>query len=471
MPRTAQHRHTFPPAGVLPLPEVPDGAWNHDLAHAGIARWVARTALLTRPDEVVWVDGSEEQWRDLVTRFTLEDDVVRLDPGARPGSLLVRSRARSSAPASGSTGAATRTSVLVAGRAERRAVVERVAEGMRGRTMYVVPFMLGSTDVPSILGIHVTDSPASVATLRALTCVGADALDAVGPDARVIRTVHATLLATRDDHGRRTTGAPVSPSERTVLHDERDDTVWVLGSDDGAGVADALRAHTEREALDLTLVRVHGTDRTCVVAVAGEVARNVERETPAGHLVEVLASGPVLLHRGVHGALAARPLTIGTVVPVRTLTRRSGVAADAGRDAVFVDTALTEDGDVWWPGADDVAGLHLIDHRGRYVPSGVDPAAAGATDALVAVRLHRADGAEVRVDAFVVTDPAGAADGDLLEASLGTAMPTSVTEWGGPAELGAALDRVHDEAASHDETDPHDEAPASAALLDGAAAA
>ncbi|MBF4616037.1 hypothetical protein [Curtobacterium sp. VKM Ac-1376] len=442
MPRTAQHRHTFPPAGVLPLPEVPDGAWNHDLAHAGIARWVARTALLTRPDEVVWVDGSDEQWRDLVTRFTLEDDVVRLDPGARPGSLLVRSRARSTAPASGSTGAVTRTAVPAAGRAERRAVLQRVAEGMRGRTMYVVPFLLGSTDVPSTLGVHVTDSPASVATLRALTSVGADALDAIGPDARVVRTVHATLLATRDVHGRRTTGAPVSPSERTVLHDERGDTVWVLGSDDGAGVVDALRAHTERQAADLTLLRVHDAARASVVAVVGEVGRAVEGVTPAGRRVDVLAAGPVVLERGAHDDVVARPLTIGTVIPVRTLTRRSGVAADT----VFVDTALTEDGDVWWPGADDVAGLHLIDHRGHYVLSGADPATAGATDALVAVRLHRADGADVRVDAFVVTDPAGAVNVDLLAASLGAAMPTSVTEWGGPAELGAALDVVHDEA-------------------------
>ena len=437
MPRTAQHRHTFPPAGVLPLPEVPDGAWNHDLAHAGIARWVARTALLTRPDEVVWVDGSEEQWRDLVTRFTLEDDVVRLDPGARPGSLLVRSRARSSAPASGSTGAATRTSVLVAGRAERRAVVERVAEGMRGRTMYVVPFMLGSTDVPSILGIHVTDSPASVATLRALTRIGSDALDAMGPEAEVVRTVHTSLRSPRD----------ARPTLRTVLRDEQAGvpTVWLVGGDDGAGVVEALRAHTDDLAVECTLLHVHGDHGATTVSVTGRSAVRLDQWTPGGQRVEVLAAGPVLVGPGRDGVVA-RALTHGTVVPVADLSPRSAVAADVERDAVFVDTALDEDGDVWWPGSDDARALHLIDRHGHYLPRGGDPAAAGAPDATVAVGLHgTAARAAVRsggvtVDAFVVTDPAGAADVDALAARVGAAMPVSTTAWGGPAEIADALD-------------------------------
>jgi len=103
---------------------------------------------------------------------------------------------------------------------------------------------------------------------------------------------------------------------------------------------------------------------------------------------------------------------------------------------------------VWWPGSDDDRALHLIDRHGHYLPRGVDPAAAGAADATVAVRLHgTAARAGVRsggviVDAFVVTDPAGAADVDALAARVGTAMPVSTPAWGGPAEIAGALDSL-----------------------------
>lgn len=422
MPRTAQHRHTFPPAGVLPLPEVPDGARNHDLAHAGTAQWVARTALLTRPDEVVWVDGSDEQWRELVTRFTLDDEVVRLDPGARPGSLLVRSTGRA-----GSAVAPV----------DRVGVVDRVAESMRGRTMYVVPFLLGAPEAPDLVGVHVTDSPASVATLRALTRTGSDALDAMGPEAEVVRTVHTSLRSRRDTR----------PNLRTVLRDEHAGvrTVWLVGGDDGAGVVEALRVHADDLAVECTLLHVHGDHGTTTVAVTGRSAVRLDHWTAGGQRVEVLAAGPVLVGPGRDGVVA-RALTDGTVVPVAGLSPRSAVAADVGRDAVFVDTALAEDGDVWWPGSDDARALHLIDRHGHYLPRGGDPAAAGSPDATVAVRLHgtaartavRSGG--VPVDAFVVTDPAGAAAVDALAALVGTAMPVSTTAWGGPAEIAGALD-------------------------------
>ncbi|WP_186321877.1 phosphoenolpyruvate carboxykinase domain-containing protein [Curtobacterium pusillum] len=423
MPRTAHHRHTFPPARVLPLPEVPDGARNHDLAHAGTAQWVARTALLTRADEVVWVDGSDEQWRELVTRFTMDADVVRLDPGARPGSLLVRSPERV-----GRTAVTDRTAA---------GVVERVAESMRGRTMYVVPFLLGDPDAPDVLGVHVTDSPASVAVLRALTTVGVDALDAIGPEADVVRTVHTSLRSPRDTR----------PTGRTVLLDERAGvrTVWLVGGDDGSGVFEALRAHTDDRAVEVTLLRVHGDHGTTTVAVTGRTAVRLDHTTPGGQHVELLAAGPVLVRPGPD-AVVARALTDGAVVPVTGLSPRSVLAADVERDAVFVDTALDEDGDVWWPGSDDDRALHLIDRHGHYLPRGGDPAAAGAPDATVAVRLHGTTArAAVRsrgitVDAFVVTDPAGAADVDALAALVGTAMPISTTAWGGPAEIATALD-------------------------------
>ena len=426
MPRTAQHRHTFPPAGVLQLPEVPDGASNHDLAHAGTAQWVARTALLTRADEVVWVDGSDDQWRELVARFTMDSGVVRLDPGARPGSLLVRS-----AELDADSG---HTADL-----DRGALVDRVAESMRGRTMYAVPFLLGDPEAPDVLGVHVTDSPASVATLRALTTIGVDALDAMGPDADVVRTVHTSLRSPRDTRS----------AVRTALRDERAGvrTVWLVGGDDSAGVVEALRAHTDDRAVEGTLLRVHGDHGTTTVAVTGRSAVRLDRRTPGGQRVEVLASGPVLVGPGADGVVA-RALTDGTVVPVAGLSPRSVMAADVERDAVFVDTALDEDGDVWWPGSDDDRALHLIDRHGHYLPRGGDPAAAGAPDATVAVRLHGTAAraavreAGVTVDAFVVTDPAGAADVDALAALVGTAMPLSTTAWGGPAEIAGALDSV-----------------------------
>src|SRR5690349_9680508 len=59
--------------------------------HADLRAWVAATAALAEPDEVVWCDGSEEEWQRVTERLVESGTFIRLNPELRPNSFLARS--------------------------------------------------------------------------------------------------------------------------------------------------------------------------------------------------------------------------------------------------------------------------------------------------------------------------------------------------------------------------------------------
>ncbi|THJ45378.1 phosphoenolpyruvate carboxykinase (GTP), partial [Candidatus Frankia alpina] len=59
--------------------------------HEGLESWVRDVATLTAPDEIVWCDGSEEEWERLTGQLVAAGTFVRLNPALRPNSFLARS--------------------------------------------------------------------------------------------------------------------------------------------------------------------------------------------------------------------------------------------------------------------------------------------------------------------------------------------------------------------------------------------
>src|SRR5262245_14067922 len=187
-------------------------------------RWVETAARTARPDRVVWCDGSPAERARLVEQMVADGTLSRLNPERAPGCTLHRSHPSDVARTEHLTFIASReqadagpTNNWMSPR-EARAKVGPLFEGvMRGRTMYVIPYVMGPLGSPfSKVGIEVTDSPYVVANMGIMTRLGKPALDQLGAIEELVPGLHST--------------GDLSPDRRFIVHFPEERLIWSIGS-------------------------------------------------------------------------------------------------------------------------------------------------------------------------------------------------------------------------------------------------
>ena len=187
-------------------------------------RWIGEVAELCQPEDVFWCDGSEAE-REKLTRRALEaGDLISLDQKKLPGCYLHRSNPNDVARTEKLTFICTNkeedagptNNWMDPGQAKEK-LTPLYRGAMRGRTMYVVPFIMGPASSPfSKVGIEVTDSLNVALNMRTMTRMGQVAWDHLGTSDDFTKGLHSI--------------GDLNPERRFICHFPETNEIWSFGS-------------------------------------------------------------------------------------------------------------------------------------------------------------------------------------------------------------------------------------------------
>jgi phosphoenolpyruvate carboxykinase (GTP) len=335
--------------------------------HPSLDLWIGDCARLTRPDRIAWCNGSDEEYGRLMQEMVADGTLRELDPAAHPGSYLHRSHPSDVARSENLTficterkddAGPTNNWMSPADAEERVGTLFRGS--MRGRTMYVVPYLMGPPGSPmSRVGIEITDSPYVVANLRIMTRMGHVAMERLGSSPDFVRGLHSI--------------GDLDPSRRFICHFPERRLIWSIGSGYGGNAllpkkCFALRiaswmARQEGWLAEHMLILGLEDPRGEVAYMAAafpsacgktNLAMLVPPASQKGWKVWTVGDDIAWMRFGEDGRLRAINPEAGffAVAPGTSSRTNPNMMATIARNTIFTNVAVTPEGRPWWEGLD-----------------------------------------------------------------------------------------------------------------------
>jgi len=195
-----------------------------------VEKWVEEQARLAKPDRIHWCDGSEEEAHQLIKIGMTEEKIgehpifQELNHKTWPNAYLHRSHPTDVARTEQLTFVCHPTKDQAGPNnnwmapTEAKEKMTKLSDGcMKGKTMYVLPYMMGHPDSPYAKScVQVTDVTYVAVSMRIMTRMSKKVLDKIGHSENFVKGMHSV--------------GDFDPNRRFIMHFPQDSLVWSVGS-------------------------------------------------------------------------------------------------------------------------------------------------------------------------------------------------------------------------------------------------
>jgi phosphoenolpyruvate carboxykinase (GTP) len=363
------------------------------MSHPRLRAWVNEVAALTRPETVSWCDGSEGEIETLYAQMVADGSLIRLDPVKHPGSYYARSHVNDVARVEDRTFICSADPANAGPTnnwrdpAEMHAVLDRILAGcMRGRTLYVIPYLMGPSKSPMArVGVEITDSPYVVANMRIMTRMGQVALDELGETGEFSKGIHSVCA--------------LDPAQRYISHFPDENLVISVNSNYGGNALLGKKCFALRLASVMAQREGWLAEHMFIIGITEPNGRKThiagafpsacgktnlamlvppEADRYAGWKLETVGDDIAWLKFGPDGRLYAVNPEHGFfgVAPGTSLATNPNAMLSCRANTIFTNVALLPDNTVWWEGMDGPPPLAAFDWKGNpWTPESKTPAA------------------------------------------------------------------------------------------------
>ncbi len=353
-----------------------------------VETWVEEAAALTQPSRVIWCEGSKAEYDGLIEAMLQDTTLLPLNARTYPNCYLHRSHPQDVARTEQLTfictcdrdGAGPTNNWMAPADAKSKAGAW-LRGAMQGRTMYVIPYLMGPAGSPmSRVGVMVTDSPYVVVSMHLMTRVGQVAIQHMRSDDDFVAGLHSL--------------GDLSPERRLILHFPEEKLIWSMGSGYGGNALLGKKCHALRIASWQAQQEGWLAEHMLILGV----------EDPEGRVTYLAAampsaSGKTNLAMVVSHLPGWRVWTVGDdiawmwvdqtgqlravnpergffgVAPNTSPKTNPNGTAMVRANTIFTNVALTPDAEPWWEGLTPEPPRGLIDWQGRPWQPGSGPAA------------------------------------------------------------------------------------------------